>query len=101
MSIGYSSYRAWLAQATVWLDNDPASDSNDSSLQQLLQTIKRLEQGGMREKHLRISIIIDLCTYVQQDQRTESAGDEHSGDGEGASVSRTAANKTVKCAFYG
>jgi len=56
----------------------------------------------MREKHLRISIIIDLCTpYVQQDQRTESAGDEHSGDGEGASVSRTAANKTVKCAFYG
>ena len=31
LSIGYSSYRAWLAQATVWLDNDPASDSNDSS----------------------------------------------------------------------
>lgn len=40
-----------------------------------------------------------MYVHVQQDKRTESTGDEPPGDGRSASVFRTAANNTVKCAF--
>ena len=97
-------YRQWRGGTTVWLDDDPDVGSNGSRLQQngsscCQHGIARNEEdpgnGGQDPDR-------DQCMYlyVQQNERTESIGEDTSDDNRGASVFRTAANEPVNSVHH-
>ena len=97
-------YRQWRGGTSVWLDDDPDVGSNGSRLQQngsscCQHGIARNEEdpgnGGQDPDR-------DQCMYlyVQQNERTESIGEDTSDDNRGASVFRTAANEPVNSVHH-
>ena len=87
-------YRAWSGGTSVWLDDDPDDDSNDSRFQQndsnCCQRESARSEEGSENASRNEGKYLYRYTHVQQNERTESTGEETSGGGGGACVSRTA-----------
>ncbi len=100
-------YRAWSGGGTsVWLDDDPDGGSNGSRLQQNGSTCCQQENCRNNEDSWNEvqnpGIDRSMHLYVQQNERTESTGEEASGDGRGgACVSGTAANESANSVHQG
>ena len=98
-------YRAWSGGTSVWLDDDPDGGSNGSRLQQNGSTCCQQENCRNNEDSWNEvqnpGIDRSMHLYVQQNERTESTGEEASGDGRGACVSGTAANESANSVHQG
>ena len=98
-------YRAWSGGASVWLDDDPDDDSNDSRFQQNDSNCCHREGGrnGEDSQDGSQNPDIDRSMYVpvQQNERTESMGDEVPDDDRGACVSHIAVIQKERATHYG
>jgi ribosomal protein S14 len=93
-------YRAWSGGTSVWLDDDPTNDSNDSSFQQNDSNCCHREEGQNEEDPGNNDRDPDtdrsMYVHVQQNERTESMGGEASGDDRDACVSHIAVIQNQK-----
>ncbi|MCT8338227.1 hypothetical protein FKB36_12200 [Methanoculleus sp. Afa-1] len=98
-------YRAWSSGATVWLDDGPDDDSNDSRFQQNDSNCCHRDEGQNEEGSVKDVQDPDrdrsMYVHVQQNEKTESAGEKTRGDGGGASVSRIAVIQNENFTYCG
>jgi len=98
-------YRAWSGGASVWLDEDPDADSNDSSFQQNDSNCCHREEAWNGEDSGNDGQDPDvdrsMYVHVQQNERTESMDGGASGDDRGACVSRIAVIQKEKLTYCG
>ena len=95
---GWSPYRGWL-------DDDPDDDSNDSSFQQndssCCQREMRRDGEGSGNASRNEGMYLNGYTHVQQNERTESRGEETFGSSSGVCVSRPAVIQNENATYCG
>ena len=90
-------YRAWGGGASVWLDDDPDDGSSAADVQHMYSNCCQQEIGRSEEDSGKDvqdpDIDRSMYVHVQQNERTESMGDEVPDDDRGACVFRTAVHE--------
>ena len=98
-------YRAWGGGASVWLDNDRTSGSSAADVQHMYsnccqQEIGRNEEDSGNEGQ-DPDIDRSLYVHVQQNERTESTGEDTASGDLGACVFRTAVHEPANPSHRG